>query len=47
MKRGKISFLFARFARKKGGDVVLFSALPKKEPQIFVNMQAERATVGN
>jgi hypothetical protein len=47
MKRGKISFLFARFARKKGRDVVHFSALPKNEPQILVNMQAKRATVGN
>jgi hypothetical protein len=47
MKRDKIPFLFARFARKKGGDVVHFSALPKNEPPILVNMRAKRATVGN
>jgi hypothetical protein len=27
-----IKMLFARFARKKGGEVVHFSALPKNEP---------------
>jgi hypothetical protein len=47
MKWGKIPFLFARCARKKGGDVVHFSAKPKNEPQILVNMQAKRATEGN
>jgi hypothetical protein len=47
MKRGKIPFLFARFASKKGGDVVHFSALPKNEPQILVNMQAKQVTVCN
>jgi hypothetical protein len=47
MKRDKIPFLFASEASKKGGDVVHYSALPKNEPQILVNMRAKRATVGN
>jgi hypothetical protein len=44
MKGGKIPFLFARFARTKRGSVVHFSAKPKSEPQIIVDMQAKRAT---